>query len=315
MRRYHLTLVLLAACAGCDAAKLNDLAKQAVKSAVDDSVVTTAPTPESSLAGIADNFERLADTLAAIHDESSARANVGRFKRLVEQLRRQFSELKESSALERGEVPPELLADRERWEKAARRFLVELDRVSRSPEIRSVMAQAYKDLKLGESPWEFLEGPSQPAPLVGIADSRPFSASPAAGQAAESTGPPLAHGGPPIHPRMQDIRDRIERSRQEAAARRPTISRPAPLEGEDVLMIVVENVPSDVFQSLIQRCAAITSSTGYQAEKTGGRFLFRIRHTEDLALVSKKIDFGAVTAIDQPSRTITIKYGPSNPVL
>jgi hypothetical protein len=307
-RPFFTLLPLLAACLGCDAGKLNDLAKQAARRAAESGVVAGEPTPASSLAGVTDTFEEITDTLAAMQDESSARANVGRFKRLVQEMRGQLEQIKDPALLRDEAVQRQLNADRERRESIARRFAAEVARISRSPDIGSVMAQAYQDLDLDESAWDFLDPAAPPRPLTGIADSRsPLFSAPETSPA-PATVDSYERGGPPLHPKHQEIRDRIERMREEAEARRPRLAKPEPLAGPDVLTIRIENVPDDAFQTLIKDCAAVTSSSGYQAEKTGRQFLFRVRHTADVRAVSEKITFAAVTAIDEPSRTISLKY-------
>ena len=170
MRRLlSLFALLIFSATGCfDPAKINDLAKQAVQrvSDAEKAVTSKLDTPASLLDAITDTYERMGDTLAAMNDEASARANVERYMGLLLELRGYLERLKKVS-LQDEATQRALLAGRKRRLAALKRHTEETQRLSRSPEIRPIMAKAFEGILQDQLAWDFMSSPgSVPRQIV-----------------------------------------------------------------------------------------------------------------------------------------------------
>lgn len=171
-KRVHRLILVLAAITGClDPSEfIQDASKQPVNGpkdadqtlAVDpnsasggtsevSAAIPSRPTSaEELMAAITESFEKLADTLAKMQDVDSAHAHIGQFKTLLKEQMGYLNQVKERPELTDKYGGHQFVPDAARRNKAILRHSSERDRIRRSPELKPILDQAFKDVNYQE---------------------------------------------------------------------------------------------------------------------------------------------------------------------
>jgi hypothetical protein len=229
-------------------------------------------------------MDKLAADVAAIKTTEAAAAAVPQMEREVDELRYSVERLKGLSALPSDELERKKAQYAQRVKSTAEAF----DRQARRVRGHSQLNQPLRELQTRMTRLKrMLNGTALAVPRDPTVSAGPppgfFGPTPG------FPGPPSGVGAPPVG----------------------FPGGPQQLEGPDIAVIVVTEVPDGMFGRLSDVVRELNDYRSHSAQATGEKATFRLAQVSDFRALPDRITFGKVTSLDEATRTITVELDPA----